>query len=161
MCILVFLAKCRKYIPKVLNSIGAGQLPTHVLWGGRKIIFACQGLLQELYLINLMAYIYIYIRFCNAFNCIRSTQSVLMASILALSLLVLPLAFAAQVNQFFSVSLLHAFLTLFTKAPQFVPSSPGPLVPSKNLGGPSNGSLPPPSMVQGRYFDRFIQVIRN
>lgn len=54
-------------------------------------------------------------------------------------LLSLPVVYAAQV-------------------PAFVPPSQGPLVPSPNYGGSSNGSLPKPSVVAGKSFDRFIQI---
>jgi len=57
----------------------------------------------------------------------------------AVLLLSLPIAYAAQ-------------------GPTFAPASPGPLIPSANLGGPSNGSLSKPTVVPGKQFDRFIQI---
>ncbi|GJJ11656.1 hypothetical protein Clacol_005892 [Clathrus columnatus] len=62
-----------------------------------------------------------------------------MARTLALSLLTLPLVFAAQ-------------------APTFKAPSEGPLIPSPNFGGPSNGSLSKQPVQTGLMFDRFIQI---
>lgn len=42
--------------------------------------------------------------------------------------------------------------------PQFVPPSEGPLVPSSNYVGASNGSLPKVNVVPGKAFDRIVQV---
>ncbi|KAA1477560.1 hypothetical protein DENSPDRAFT_828927 [Dentipellis sp. KUC8613] len=61
-----------------------------------------------------------------------------MMKLLSLSLL-LPAVYAAQ-------------------APAFVKPAPGPTVASPNNGGPSNGSLPKPTVVSGKQFDRFIQI---
>ncbi|KAI0261864.1 phosphoesterase family-domain-containing protein [Gloeopeniophorella convolvens] len=47
---------------------------------------------------------------------------------------------------------------LAAQAPQFAPPSEGPLVASANYIGTSNGTLPKPTVVQGKAFDRFIQI---
>ncbi|KIJ37534.1 hypothetical protein M422DRAFT_69257 [Sphaerobolus stellatus SS14] len=59
-----------------------------------------------------------------------------------------------------SLSALLLFLPIVyaAQAPTFVPPSGGPLIPSANLGSKSNTTLPKPTVVPGKQFDRFIQI---
>jgi hypothetical protein len=80
---------------------------------------------------------------------------------LALSALLalLPLVFAAQVLQFFTIRISNLLISL-QKAPVFAPPSTSPTAPSGNYTGASNSTLPKPKIVPGAAFDRFIQVSR-
>ncbi|TFY75255.1 hypothetical protein EWM64_g8756, partial [Hericium alpestre] len=60
--------------------------------------------------------------------------------------------------QYLSAFVLLLPSVLAAQAPSFVKPAAGPLDASPNSGGPSNGSLPKPSVVAGKQFDRFIQI---